>query len=439
MNLANPKLSRPVRSAPESAPSTPLGRATGGKKRDVSESTWKKCESEWEEWNVEEWLNREVPEPVRREITRDEWMLARTYMDFVGAMEATGATISKYRRVVGKVSWLAADAWEMEPGRFWGTFARGLCDSVTRVDLLGLRRTRLIIVDVDLHGPAPRTIRMLFGKALKKYERAWRAKVCRPVVEELQEFLPADLVEQTPRGFHLVWVLDEAVPIEVAARLAAAIKARLTALPDGVKVESFPTEEGRLCALPLMGISREVGPDLVTHEFSRRCPALEAFLALPGHALEEFGELLNEPIPESPASGLRVPQEAPIEAPPGHREATGDQLFGEDFAKECRRLFEGGIDAGDHYDATRRIAACLFYVSPSVEVAEARFESWIALPIHRSRHCLTDRRHLMRDFRCQARYFTRGVDAGRCYFDGMRSEWIRAYAARLDDEEALAA
>ncbi len=387
--------------------------------------------------------SEEVEERKRRTIDPSEWALSKAYCSLVGVRSARGACIWKYRPFRRHAGWEAADAWELDPGHLLNTVRRGLFDGSARVDLRGLDTTRLLSLDFDDHNePPPRPRRLgedwpMWRKAQKAAAKAWRAARIRALLDAAQSELPFDLVEQTGRGHHTWFLLAEPVPVAVAARIAAALAAKVQ-LVDGITVESFPKLDadgtGRTCALPLMGSSRGVGPDCVTPEFYRRRPALEAFLALPGHALEEFGIDLEDSI-----GGLAVAREEPFAESLGHRETTGDQLFGEEFAVECRRLLSGGIDAGDHYDAGRRLAACMFYVSPNLATAEWRFERMLELPQHRSRHCRSDRRHMMRDFRCQARYFLRGVSAGRCHFDGMRSEWIRAFVSRLDGEMAAAA
>lgn len=340
--------------------------------------------------------------------------------------------------------WAVADAWEDRPEKIEHFVAQGLFNSTTRMDLRGLTETNLVILDLDMHGEAPAFVRSLrdsYAKVMRKkrvHEHRWRADAARPSIEALQEALPASLLERTARGFHLAWKLSRKVNVRIAALIAEALRALVSFDDERVTCESFPKLDadgtGRLCSLPLLGIHVEVGSDLLP--LRKRRAAAEDFVALEGIDVDELLSLLG-----IECSDPVVASEARPEPPRGHREATEGHLFGSDFAAECRRILTGGFDRGEHYDGTRRVAACLFYVAPTAEVARERFAAFLELPIHRSRHCQSERgkQHMLNDFKVQARHFERGVAEGRCHFDGMRSKWIRAFVARLDGEMSLAA
>jgi hypothetical protein len=325
---------------------------------------------------------------------------------------------------------------------------RGLFDGSARLDLHGLTQTRLVVVDVDVHGVCPtarvRGIRETLPQVWRRnaaHTRKWRAECAQRVVDELQAEVRATLVERTARGFHLVWKLAVSIPVAVAASIALELVARVEKSPE-IELEAFPKltadGTGRLCALPLLGTHREVTRDLVMNAFARLRTPIELFLAAPGVALEDFG-VSEAPVrdDETPlVSDMTAANTCTSEKLPA---PTSNVLHGKAFALEVRRLLTEGLAYGAHYDEGRRLAFGLFTVSPNVEVARRRFEAILELPIHGSRHAKNDRRHLLREFDAYARRFVRGASAGYFYFDGMRSEWIRAFVAELDVRRAIAA
>lgn len=368
--------------------------------------------------------------------------------------------VERHREFAKVTSWAPETEWEKtNPVNI---ARKALCDGSARISLLGSPTTNLVILDFDDHEePAVKRVRAE-GELLaerrdldRDYARRWRAGRARPLVERAQALVPATHVERTPRGFHAVWKLSRPVSVYRAAQIGRLIRAQLEELPEGMAVEVFPKLEtggtGTMCSLPLLGTHRVMEPDLETLSFGwkgRRACA-EQFLADPGIDPEDFDphqdretdigaseEILavdRKAHVRSIVSDPVVTARGAPEPLPPHREATEGHLSGSAFVEYALDRFEHGIRRGEHYEAIRKLVACFAYVSSCAEQVRDRLEVFLALPIHGSRHAQRDRKHLMRDVDCQLRHFERGVAAGRCRYDGMRSAAVRRLVARLDE------
>jgi hypothetical protein len=350
-------------------------------------------------------------------------------------------------------------AWWVQAEPEWQHSRRGvqtwmvalaLFDSTTRIAPRAMTSVRHLTIDVDVHDEPPAgawapgeledlDLSAVAGPAAtragNRRAREWRAERARACVAQLAAMGVADVVTWSPRGWHVTTLLDEDVHAAEAAELSAAIASRVE-LADGVTVESFPKlrSDGLAdgCAFPLLGPSRRSNADLVKPLGSRK-EALEELLTLPGHSLGELRALVaSSPSTSPPRSDRRPPTAAPLA--PERAEADG-QLFGRGYVTHVLGLLQHGIPAGASYDEVRRAYAAARYCGRDHGEARRILAAWLDLPIHGARHCETaaGRRQLLRLVDAQGRHFKRGLDAGRCREDGLKSRELRAAFAQLLD------
>ena len=434
-----------ARRLPDSAP---LGEVDGGEIRDVRG------------WGVPGAPRRQARNASRASGTPRaslDYATARAYWARFGGGASHGRWASSWeddaqtgRRHYFEPSWTTVqrspEDWEV---------ALGLQRGTVRLAPRGIDETRLLVVDVDVHAEppaeianakpprkrAPKVVRriadvMHSAQALARYRNkralAWRAEIARPVLDRLREVGVFELVERTPRGWHLVVLLDRAIPVAEAAALASHVAAGAGELPPGVAVEAFPKlradGHGDMCSLPLLGPHRRVGADHVSVG-RKRASDVEDLLRAEGLDPEDLRAALEGTAPAPPVSSASRGDETEVSRAPA---AEDGRLLKGAFVTRVLDLLEH-TGAGESYEAVRRIVAAALYAGHSDEETLGIVRAWSERPTHAAAHCLTPRgrKQLLAVARNGVRHFARGEAAGRCYRGGLKSTELRAAFRQL--------
>lgn len=306
---------------------------------------------------------------------------------------------------------------------------------------------RLIVLDLDHgHAPAPtkpclctppevclcgfedRTRAERRREEREELRRRVAAKA-RPIVEKLRRAFPG--VEfaalSTPRGCHLVFLLEEKLPAEEAHELGE----RVLAAVGADQSEAFP-KNGRLCRLPGTGsASRMLDDDLERPRHGSRLQDLAALLALRRCRPSDFravaietsnvsqrnhssrtksprGDSLGAAHPSHP--GVTRTSEDPRDA--RLRETLAAKLKGDAFEAALLEVYRVGMPDDSSFDTMRKLA---FLVGTAAGLASAECvrvaEAFVALPVHRATHAQTERgrRQLLQVFRSCLRHQQRGI------------------------------
>lgn len=351
--------------------------------------------------------------------------------------------------------------WRMipRPLRLWD-FERMLAGE-DRLFVDRVERSRLLILDVDLHGEADREWVLAqpqgpenTNRARSEFRRRWMAEWSHSVVEAAKGVLDEeDVVTLSSRGgYHVILWLDEALPVAELATLASrwkrAVVARTGSLPAGLAIDAFPKLEsdgtGRFCALPLSKGQRVVGLDLAKPVYRKR---LED-----GRRVGSMGL--------SAVRDVRAQLEA-ILGPEGHEEvriieggggsegwASGvlGQLRKSDFVEECLRIVADGFGVGESADVAPRLLFALSAAGMRPPLALRAYEAFVRRPGHGANHCRSERgrRALMASARTQLRRFERGTQMKRpdgsplTWYGGMKSDELRKELWGLVEQEAPA-
>lgn len=392
----------------------------------------------------------------RKRLTVKTWSDGRAYARKLGTDEAEqhGALTRWYseRRFRGGRTTRKPPTWTHDKGPppEW-LLGHALRDSQSRIDARSMREVRHLVADVDVHGEpkanddelraaffAPTTRKA--KNAEKRTARAWRLERALPVLERLraaiEPFGSSAFIETSPRGWHVVVLLAEAVDAREAASLGSGLASLAGELPPDVGVEAFPKlrADGKAdhCRLPLCGPNKRVGPDFVSGG-GTRAEALAELLDAPGVLLAEaraaFGSVaLTSTTTTSTTTSQHVLSDA--------TSAADGRLRGPAFVLEVLRLLTDGMNTGESRSAMQRVTAACCYVGLDASDTEAAMRAWIELPIHRARHAQTrsGRTELLAQVRAQLRHFERGTHSPRtrkCTRGELRSVELRAELARL--------
>lgn len=337
----------------------------------------------------------------------------------------------------------SVEPWEAEVALFGG---------VDRIAPMGVERTRLLIVDIDVRlpmdeqgteerggdenvidafaAPGSRSAKAAATRRWKKQASIARASLARPVVDEIAARFPPTHVEKSARrGLHLVYKLADFAPVEEVERIGRALVAGLE-LPPGVAVEVFP-RSGNLCAMPLMGASRRVGTDLEKPDTRKRMDAVAPFLAEPGIEIDDIAAALDLDLDEGAPEATTESIAFDAVAVDGPREVVEGQLKGPDFAVRCLDLLTGGMRNDETWEAVRRLYACARYLGYDEDQTRTALENWIDQPIHDCDHAHSRRKKFSGLLTAQRKHFERGVMAGRCVAGRMSSKELRQAFDRL--------
>lgn len=392
-----------------------------------------------------------IPSPSRRRRPRASGATlnkAKLFSHELGLTLRTPAWL--HRRIWGEVThrgfnvtdygWTAAD---------WPATAKTILSGLRGefgVSLGNQETVRVVVLDLDHgHGPAPaKTCACASpGSCLCGFDDRTRterrreerdelrgrvAAKARPIVAKLRESSPAaDFVTySTPRGCHVVFLLEKPLAADEAHELGE----RILAAVGADQSEAFP-KNGRLCRLPGTGsASRMLADDLERPRHGTRLRDLEALLALRRCRPSDFGAAVTVKTPEK----TPIPKEShrcdsfsraelePAKNRPGEnvddvelRDALGAKLKGDGFEKAMLDVYRLGMPDDASYDCMRKLAfltasAAGLAGTECIRVAEA----FIQLPHHRATHAQTERgrKQLLQVFRSCLKHQLRGI-AGR--------------------------
>lgn len=313
-----------------------------------------------------------------------------------------------------------------------------------RVMARGFEKTRILTLDIDVHGKIDRQWQRDNWELKKDLHRGWIAANAWETVQAAIDTMPsgAVLVETTPNGFHVSMVLDRAVKAKRAARMVDDWR-RTVVLRAGLGkkstcgVEAFPKVNrkgiGYGCSLPGSAGQRVVDPDggLMKPLYGRRVDDVRHLLRMPVVKVSTVEAILEGLPKEKLALRLVEGWEGEVLSPRGDTEG---QVFKEAFVEEWLRLFNEGIRDDESWHAVRVLTAGCRYAGLSPRETMFFMRRFLRLGKHDATHCQSERgiRALMRTVKCQLRHFRRGLSvvdgAGRpmCYRNGMKSDELRS-------------
>lgn len=316
-------------------------------------------------------------------------------------------------RVVGR-GWQAT-RYPISP-RAIGRGLAGECG----LDLRDQSQIRFLGVDIDCHdldgsqeaGDALGIDEWLGAGKPHQRRRRLRERIAeraRPTLEAVRAATPGAewVVLASPRGLHMVALLDEFVSAQRAAELADGVLA-LIGRPKCV--ETFPRVEagGRTCRLPLTGGSRLLADDLVRLRHGRRAADLVELLSTKRTPIEALAALENRCVRianpaeikpncaprrrEHTALPPEHPQNLPLDLPGDAdlRDRLSRHLRGQEFADTMIELLRAGTPDDASFDAARKIAALAVYAGMASKDATALGRAFIERPgHHRCTHAQT--------------------------------------------------
>jgi len=324
----------------------------------------------------------------------------------------------RYRYPVGQ------KGWQKTPSPLCRDALKRMLSGQDRIAVSGFTHTRLIILDFDAHEEPPRPwwethgIHPSIGAAdsQKTLRRQWIAEQCSELVFAARMSLDEDVhVEMTPRGYHAFILLEDAVPVTEAARIAASWRSLVltrTNDADPKRVESFPKINsdgtGRTCALPLGAGHRLVGRDITKPCSHLR--AIEIERVVGGSGLVNVKALWDVLTPH--ITPVAIETIRPSDA----------VLCGSAFVLEVLRLLEQGMDDDESWPAIRILVAACCYRGLTRDETIRAMKRYVRCGIHRATHCQSERgmRQLDAVVRCQINHFERGLGEGT-YRAGIKS------------------
>ena len=231
----------------------------------------------------------------------------------------------------------------------------------------------------------------------------------REIVAELVRVVPELVRESSPRGIHLVLLLDRDY---AAGELADLMQRMAEALGLAREVECFPRAEAKsyaLCRFPLSGPGRLLAEDLVSLRNARRAQDVETLANASKVTLETLRARVEalEAVASRATGQVALPHE---ESTPHRRTGEApEQLHGAEYIARALQLMSC-IGPGESWEAARRISFALVMAGLSEPEAMRAWERLLERPGHEARHCATrsGRDALLRSARSCVRHVMRG-------------------------------
>lgn len=311
--------------------------------------------------------------------------------------------------------------------------------------------TKHILLDVDVHDETPgefdrynidHWLETSRSRARIRRRRAGIADHVRPIIEAVKAATPDAnwIAVATPRGIHLVSLLDRAITVCEANRIGAAVIAAIGLPPH---VEAFPrveTSGARTCRVPLSAGSRLLAPNLIDLRNRLRVDDVAKLIEAPTTSVEAFlscvaeAKPVEQEVPEAAVTATPDPIEHRAnEAPPPRklvraRDMDGDlpgdarlrqrlheHLNGKAFVDVLLEAHEHGMPDDSSFPTAQKLAFACVAAGLTRGDAEAVGKAWIGSELHRATHARNEqgRRAWLRTYRAELRHQERGVVAGR--------------------------
>jgi hypothetical protein len=353
--------------------------------------------------------------------------------------------------------WTTGGTWSHRCGLVSEWTWRGAIGGRYALSLSGIERTQHLIVDLDAHyvddedvdklaralrrrAPPARRYRSLddFLGAHRRLDRAGarRTLIARELgdkVRALLEVIPEAIVVSSPRGLHVVAVLDADEDVhevyEIGVELVGAV------IGEAANVEVFPRPEARGARsgrLPLTGpAGRILKDDLTSRQHARRALDRAELLAAKRLPLAELRKRADRC---RGANGRRAAATGAGCRPTVPRgEAIDGKLRGHAYADRLVEL-AACIGRGESFEAARRWSFALVVgFGLPVDEATVAFRALVERPGHEARHCATNRgqRKLLGTFQSCAKRHQRGVERGDLRAGGLKDPRVRSIARDL--------